>query len=493
MKKAAVLFASFACFSFASNQLSAGPKGTISVPRISRPITIDGDFSDWPLARYTTMAQQPTFPDAQGIGIPTGANGDHLVWDVTRVGPFNGTDLEIWEPDNASEFGSSIYLAYDDKFLYVLGVFIDDELNGVRAEDGLTNFFNDGFEFYIDAFGDSDDLIAEFGFPSIDTEEPNTDDFQLTFGLNDSFEPAQPQPNDVGAEIHMERAGNVDIIKALYLDVRDATDFSSVGGRDVAAKSYDDLAAAGAQNPEVLANPDETFTGYAAELVLPFGFIDGFTPDHNMGFALFWRDVDDHEDPQPGFGGGNIFWTDWSQNTTTSGPGEDGNLYHGGNWGELQFVGGLEPFDLNGDGTTGVDDIDALTQEIRSGGDNAIFDLDGNGTVDTGDLSVLIGNGLNTYLGDSNLDGEFNSSDFVVVFGSGQYEDGVPLNSTWATGDWNADGEFNSSDLVAAFTQGGYERGPRGAVAFVPEPNAIATVVIGLIGMFGCVRVRSQI
>ena len=72
------------------------------------------------------------------------------------------------------------------------------------------------------------------------------------------------------------------------------------------------------------------------------------------------------------------------------------------------------------------------------------------------------------------LTGEFNSTDFVVVFGAGQYEDAEALNSTWATGDWNGDGEFNSSDFVAAFTDGGYERGPRPAA--VPEPHALILV-----------------
>ncbi|MEZ6116299.1 MAG: hypothetical protein R3C28_06970 [Pirellulaceae bacterium] len=58
--------------------------------------------------------------------------------------------------------------------------------------------------------------------------------------------------------------------------------------------------------------------------------------------------------------------------------------------------------------------------------------------------------------GDSNHDGVFNSSDLVQVFQRGQYEDGVPNNSTFEDGDWNDDGEFDSSDLVFAFQQGGY-------------------------------------
>jgi ELWxxDGT repeat protein len=58
--------------------------------------------------------------------------------------------------------------------------------------------------------------------------------------------------------------------------------------------------------------------------------------------------------------------------------------------------------------------------------------------------------------GDSNGDGVFNSSDIVQVFQRGQYEDGVPSNSTFADGDWNGDGEFDSADFVFVFQQGNY-------------------------------------
>ena len=61
---------------------------------------------------------------------------------------------------------------------------------------------------------------------------------------------------------------------------------------------------------------------------------------------------------------------------------------------------------------------------------------------------------LSTTFGDSNLDGVFDSSDLVLVFAAGQYDDGVAANSGWEEGDWNGDGEFDSQDLVFTFQFG---------------------------------------
>ena len=61
--------------------------------------------------------------------------------------------------------------------------------------------------------------------------------------------------------------------------------------------------------------------------------------------------------------------------------------------------------------------------------------------------------------GDANLDGRFDSSDFVHVFQKGEYEDGITGNSSWSEGDWNGDSEFDSADFVVAFQAGLYETG----------------------------------
>ncbi len=112
------------------------------------------------------------------------------------------------------------------------------------------------------------------------------------------------------------------------------------------------------------------------------------------------------------------------------------------------------PGDLDGDGTVGISDVDLLCQAIRTG--QTEYDLNGDQQVDQADLDFLIQSILGTSAGDADLDGIFDSSDLVQVFVTGEYEDGIVGNSTWAEGDWTCDGEFDSSDLVAAFQAGRY-------------------------------------
>ena len=85
-----------------------------------------------------------------------------------------------------------------------------------------------------------------------------------------------------------------------------------------------------------------------------------------------------------------------------------------------------------------------------------------------------------TWIGDANLDGEFNSDDLVAVFKAGEYDDSVAENSDWAEGDWDGDGDFTSGDLVAAFKDGGYEQGPRIAANAVPEPSGFGMMTMAL-------------
>ena len=85
------------------------------------------------------------------------------------------------------------------------------------------------------------------------------------------------------------------------------------------------------------------------------------------------------------------------------------------------------------------------------------------------DIGVWVGDLFNSWIGDANLDGEFNSGDLVVVLSAGTYE--ADVDAVWSTGDFNGDGRANSSDLVAALSDGGYElRAPRRPWRPCPSP-----------------------
>ena len=110
----------------------------------------------------------------------------------------------------------------------------------------------------------------------------------------------------------------------------------------------------------------------------------------------------------------------------------------------------------------------------------ALEDLDNDGDIDEADRMIWVHDVQNTYYGDSNLDGVFDSKDLVIVFQAGEYEDDLVQNSSWETGDWNGDLDFTSLDLVAAFQDGGFDQGPRAAQS-VPEPTGVMLLLSALL------------
>lgn len=147
-----------------------------------------------------------------------------------------------------------------------------------------------------------------------------------------------------------------------------------------------------------------------------------------------------------------------------------------------EFIFITEPTgDFDGDGMLTIADVDRLIQEIVAGSDNARFDVNADALVDQEDLMRWVKDLKQTWFGDSNLDGLFNSGDLVAVFTAGEFEDDIEKNSTWAEGDWDSDGDFGSGDLVVAFQDGGFERGQRRASAHVPEPASAVPLMVGLL------------
>ena len=136
--------------------------------------------------------------------------------------------------------------------------------------------------------------------------------------------------------------------------------------------------------------------------------------------------------------------------------------------------------DFNGNQILDSADLQFVASNIQLG--DTQTDLNGDAIVNETDLNVWVKEYFGSWIGDSNLDGVFDSGDLVDVFAAGEYEDDIPGNSTWATGDWNGNGEFDSGDLVAAFKDAGFEQGTRTAHA-IPEPKTL-TGVVGLICLF---------
>jgi hypothetical protein len=122
----------------------------------------------------------------------------------------------------------------------------------------------------------------------------------------------------------------------------------------------------------------------------------------------------------------------------------------------------VEPIvgDFSQDGTLDAVDLDILAMAIRQQRDEKFYDLDSDGIVDNSDHRFWVTDIKKTWLGDSNLDGVFDSSDLVAIFQANKFERDV--DAAWAEGDWNGDGRFTTADLVAAFQDGGYERDRRG-------------------------------
>ena len=144
------------------------------------------------------------------------------------------------------------------------------------------------------------------------------------------------------------------------------------------------------------------------------------------------------------------------------------------------------PGDFNENGQLDSEDLDLQAQVIMGQPGGPEYDLNNDDVVDYADREIWVEELKNTWIGDANLNGEFNSGDMVQVFSRGKYETGQ--SAGWEDGDWNGDTVFGSGDMVAAFVAGGYEKGlrpggPNPAVSAVPEPASVTLLVTVLIGL----------
>jgi hypothetical protein len=119
--------------------------------------------------------------------------------------------------------------------------------------------------------------------------------------------------------------------------------------------------------------------------------------------------------------------------------------------------------DVDGNGSVNATDVQTVCGGMRQGSD--AFDYDRDGTLGMSDLDYYVRRIIGTTFGDANLDRRFDSGDLTRVWQAGEYEDQVAGNSTWAEGDWNCNGDFGTSDIVMAFVYGRYEQVAASAIS----------------------------
>jgi Lamin Tail Domain len=144
--------------------------------------------------------------------------------------------------------------------------------------------------------------------------------------------------------------------------------------------------------------------------------------------------------------------------------------------------------DFNNDGLYNCADIDPLVNNIANGTNTGSFDLTGDGQVNAADLAAWlaeagaanIGPGRPYRVGDANLDGIVDGSDFGL-WNSNKFTG----NKNWCQGNFNADSVTDGSDF--GLWNSNKFTASDGAV--VPEPSAaLLSLAIGM----ACVRFRHK-
>lgn len=127
--------------------------------------------------------------------------------------------------------------------------------------------------------------------------------------------------------------------------------------------------------------------------------------------------------------------------------------------------------DFDGDFLRSATDIDLLSAAIRINSSNTDFDLNQDGSVDDLDRSVWM-NLAGTVSGDVNLDGQVDFGDFLVL------SQNFGLDGGWTAGDVDGSGDVRFQDFLLLSENFGKTTM---AYSSVPEPNASAAFVVGMV------------
>ena len=150
--------------------------------------------------------------------------------------------------------------------------------------------------------------------------------------------------------------------------------------------------------------------------------------------------------------------------------------------------------DFTGDMACDTADIDMLTAEIATGGNNLALDIDGDGAITIADRDDWLSKAATEngkvppyLLGDANLDGAVNASDLNEM---GQRW--TQMDNAWSHGDFTADGVINAADLNE-LGQRWTQMIPDAAASAsaVPEPSGMSLLLLAALGLLGRGRRRN--
>lgn len=134
----------------------------------------------------------------------------------------------------------------------------------------------------------------------------------------------------------------------------------------------------------------------------------------------------------------------------------------------------LGPFegDFNRDRQVDAEDIDALSEHIRSMGTEELYDANGDGMVDMDDHTFWVENVKGILHGDADMDGAVEFKDFLFLSGSFETKAG------WAGGDFNGSGLTDFDDFL---TLSGNFGQTVTKVASVPEASSFVLLSLSLL------------
>jgi hypothetical protein len=99
--------------------------------------------------------------------------------------------------------------------------------------------------------------------------------------------------------------------------------------------------------------------------------------------------------------------------------------------------------DLNGDGQVDVRDLTVMTDALHNGQSQALLDRDLSGAIDQADVIAYLRDNFGSKLGDANLDGVVDGSDFNL-WNQHKFES---CGANWSSGDFTGDGVVDVSDF----------------------------------------------